>query len=270
MRMSIAWVLGFTSLICVAQTQEPPPQQPQRTELPPLSRHPQAMLDGGVREVVESIVIAPIQHVPFTSTLATEVTKYAADGTSMTFVNERHIARDGQGRVYQERWLLVPKNSKTKSFMNWIQIADPKQRTLYNCSPQKHLCDLLAYDPGEELSAASPHNRNPGTVQSSTGSQTWEDLGTRNILGIDTFGARETSITNAGVMGNDQPLTSMSEYWHSQQLGINLLSIRSSPFFGRQTFTITELTLGDPDIQLFEIPPGFKVNDLRKDPPISH
>jgi hypothetical protein len=71
-------------------------------------------------------------------------------------------------------------------------------------------------------------------------------------------------------LGSDQPLTYMSEYWHSDQLGINLLSIRSSPFFGKQTFTITELTDADPDPQLFAVPSGFKVNDQRKNPRISH
>jgi hypothetical protein len=70
-------------------------------------------------------------------------------------------------------------------------------------------------------------------------------------------------------MGNDQPLTYVSEYWHSDQLGINLLSIRTSPFFGKQTFTITEITAADPDPQLFALLTGFKVNDQRKNPRIS-
>jgi hypothetical protein len=58
----------------------------------------------------------------------------------------------------------------------------------------------------------------------------WEDLGKTNIAGIDTVGTRETTTTEPGTMGNDQPLTYVSEYWHSDQLGINLLSIRTSPF----------------------------------------
>ena len=62
----------------------------------------------------------------------------------------------------------------------------------------------------------------------------------------------------------------MSEYWHSQQLGLNLLSIRSSPYFGKQTFTITEISTGDPDAQLFQLPAGYTVNDQRKNGPISH
>lgn len=189
----------------------------------------------------------------------------------MTAVNERRIARDAKGRVYEERWYLVPKGGKAKSRMNWIQIADPKQLTLYNCSIEKEICDLLLFDPTHALSALSAHHKTPSGSQTlSDRSVTWEDLGKRNIAGIDTVGTRETTTMFSGTMGNDQPLVYLNESWHSDALGINLLSIRSSPFFGKQTFTITELAAGEPDQQLFELPAGFKVNDQRKDPQISH
>lgn len=267
MRLVSAGILGLFASLSIAQTEQLP-QHPQRSELPPALQRHQPALDGGVREVLESIVIPPIANAPFRATLATEAVKYSFDGATMTFVNQRHIARDGQGRIYEERWLLVPKNSKVKSYMNWIQIADPKQRMLYNCSPQKKICDLLAYDPAEELAAAKPRIGPAHIVQSEKGSQSWEDLGARNILGVDTLGFRETTITNAGVLGNDQPLISTTEYWHSERLGINLVSIRSSPFFGKQTFTITELTVGEPDPQLFELP-DYPVHDQRNNSPIS-
>jgi hypothetical protein len=269
MRPFLAGILGLSSIVCAAQTQEPMPPQPQRTDVAPRPGHAQPALDGGNREVLESIVIPPIPNAPFFATLATESVKYSADGASMTFVNERHIGRDGRGRIYEERWLLVPKGSGIKSSMNWIQIADGQQRTLYNCSPQRHVCELLTYNGTGDLSAAKVGPQKSHTVQTEKGSQSWEDLGSRNMLGVDTVGVRETTVTNAGVMGNDQPLTSFTEYWHSQQLGVNLLSIRSSPFFGKQTFTITELTVGEPDANLFRLPAGYQVNDQRKNPPIS-
>lgn len=267
MRLVSAGMIGLFAWACMAQTEQLP-QQPQRSELPPALQRHQPARDGGVREVLESIVIPPIPNAPFRATLATEAVKYSFDGATMIFVNQRSIARDGQGRIYEERWLLVPKNSNVKSYLNWIQIADPKQRMLYNCSPQKKICDLLVYDPAEDLSAAKQRTGPFHIVQTEKGSQSWEDLGARNILGIDTVGFRETTIMNAGVLGNDQPLVSMSEYWHSDRLGINLLSIRSSPFFGKQTFTITELSVGEPDEQLFQLP-NYPVHDQRKTPPIS-
>jgi hypothetical protein len=260
MRIGIAQILWLGGLLCLAQVQQA--QQPQSNA--PVQQ------DGGVREVVEGIVIPPIPHAPFTATLATEVVKYAADGATMTAVNERRIARDGQGRVYEERWYLVPKYGKVKSSMNWIQIADPKRLTLYNCSMEKQICDLLVFDPTHALSALKPPKGVTGPRPQGDGSVVWEDLGSRNIAGIDTVGARETTTMYTGTMGNDQPLTYISEYWHSDALGINLLSMRTSPFFGKQTFTITELSVGEPEPQLFELPAGFKVNDQRKNPQISH
>ena len=158
MRMSVAGTLLLTSLTCLAQVQQSLPSHPA-----------QPTKDGGVREVLESIVIPPIPNSPFTATLDTEATKYAADGSTMTFVNERHIARDQQGRIYEERWLLVPKNSDVKSSMNWIQIADPKQRTLYNCSPQRHVCDLVVYDPADDLATAQTHAVTPHTADERKG-----------------------------------------------------------------------------------------------------
>src|ERR1700726_4572986 len=124
LRSGIVGILGLGSLITVTQAQQPQFHAPGQ--------------DGGVREVLESIVIPPIPQAPFTTTLDTESVKYSGDGASMTFVNERHIARDGQGRVYGERWSLVPKGGKLESTMNWIQIADPKRRTLYNCAVEQH------------------------------------------------------------------------------------------------------------------------------------
>lgn len=70
-------------------------------------------------------------------------------------------------------------------------------------------------------------------------------------------------------MGNDQPLTATSETWHSQDLAINLISIRSGPMIGKQNFTITELSATEPDPALFKVPAGYEIRDRRKTPPIS-
>jgi len=45
--------------------------------------------------------------------------------------------------------------------------------------------------------------------------------------------------------------------------------MRRSPFFGKQTFSITDLAASEPDPNIFQIPAGYKVNDQRKNPPIS-
>jgi hypothetical protein len=57
------------------------------------------------------------------------------------------------------------------------------------------------------------------------------------------------------------------EFWYSPQLGFNLLSKRSDPRIGTQTFTVTDLTTSEPDPNLFNLPDGFNVVDQRTTAP---
>ena len=105
---------------------------------------------GGVSEMMESIVVSAKPQAPFTLTLETEWVRMLGDDGTITSVNKRRIARDAAGRVYQERWFLVPKNGNVESQMTTVQIADPNARTLYNCffvGAKKNICELKTYIP---------------------------------------------------------------------------------------------------------------------------
>jgi hypothetical protein len=225
--------------------------------------------DGGTRQVLESIVIPPKANAPFLATLHTDWVRGSPDSGTITFVNARRIARDASGRIYQERWILVPKNGNVKSRMNAIQISDPSAHTLYTCmllvTPK--VCTLTYYLP----STATVYNLTgvpAGSLPNDAGYVTREDMGHQVILGVDTAGTRETVTYNPGAIGNDQKINLTREYWYADQLGINLLSKRTDPSFGTQLFTITEVSLSEPDAELFELPKDFKIVDHRQsDPP---
>jgi hypothetical protein len=68
------------------------------------------------------------------------------------------------------------------------------------------------------------------------------------------------------VFGNDRTVTIERESWYSPQLDLNLLSVRTDPRSGKQTFSARDVVLGDPDPALFEIPAGFKIVDRRVPP----
>lgn len=252
------FALGIVYFSCsftlVAQTQTMQPQRP-------------AAQDGGTREVLESIVIPPIPNQPFSATLQTEWIRYTGEGGTITLVNERPIVRDSKGRIYQERWGLVPKFGKVNSQRMLIQIADPTKHTLYSCATFEKICELETYDPTRELAAAEPHKPIPN---GSFTQDHWtiEDLGVKRMAGVETVGRRETNTIDVGTIGNDQPLTAMSETWHSQELAINLLSIRVGPMIGKQIFSITELSASEPAPELFKVPEGYEIRDVRKNPPI--
>jgi hypothetical protein len=210
----------------------------------------------------------PKVNAPFLTTLHTDWVRGSPDSGTITFVNARRIARDSSGRIYQERWILVPKNGNVNSRMNAIQISDPSAHTLYTCmllvTPK--VCTSTYYSP----STTTLYNVTgvpAGPLANDAGYVTREDLGHQVILGVDTAGMRETVTYNPGAIGNDQKINLTREHWYADQLGIHLLSKRTDPSFGTQLFTITEITLSEPDAELFELPKDFRVVDRRQSDP---
>jgi hypothetical protein len=224
--------------------------------------------DGGVSEMMESIVVSSKPQAPFTLTLDTEWVRPLGDGGSMTLINKRKIARDAAGRLYEERWVLMPKSLNLESLMTTIQIADPNAHTLYNCffvGPKKNICELTGYAPSEPAVDTSEKDTN-GELPENRGSFAHKFLGKQMISGVETVGVKDSTYYNPGVFGNDRQMTVEREAWYSPHLDLNLLSIRSDPRTGKQTFTATEVTMGDPDLALFELPAGFTVSDHRRNP----
>jgi len=219
--------------------------------------------DGGTTGRMESIFIPPIANAPFSLTLATEWSRPLGNGGTFTLANQRHIVRDGKGRIYQERWLLVPKGSKIQSRMDVVQITDPMQHTWLNCGVQEKVCELLTYSLVPDM-VYKPAIGTTGPLPDGTGFRQHEDLGLSNSNGVNTTGYRETLTLNPGVLGNDRPMITTREFWYSSQLGINLISKIDDPQNGKQAFEVKELTTSEPDPRFFEAPEGYKVVDRRK------
>lgn len=253
-------LLAATSASLAAQD---PAQSQQESGIPVVT-----MRDGGVSQTLQSIYIPPLLNAPFTAIVHTQWIRPLPEGGTYTMVNQRRVARDGRGRIYDERWLLVPKDGDLKSQMNVIQIADPSRHTMYNCFTlvQPHRCNLLAF---RESSTAvyKPDVRPSGPMPNGKGTQTHEDLGSRTIADVETTGTRDTVTINPGVYGNDRAYSNIREFWYAPSLGINLLSEVSNPTVGKQIFTLTDVSLGEPDPALFELPEGFAVIDTRKPSP---
>jgi hypothetical protein len=225
------------------------------------------MQDGGVDQVLQSIYIPPIPNAPFTAIVHTQWIRPLLDGGTYTVVNQRQVARDRAGRIYEERWLLVPKDGKWKSRMNVIQIADPVAHTLYNCFTLEtpHRCRVESFTDSPTANY-QPSVAPSGPLPNGDGFQIHEDLGIQVIEGIETHGIRDTMTYNPGVIGNDRPFDRSREFWFAANLGINMRSQITAPEFGKEVFTLTDVSTADPDPKLFQIPDGFEVVDHRKPP----
>jgi len=87
-----------------------------------------------------------------------------------------------------------------------------------------------------------------------------EDLGTRNIGGVDCTGTRQTSTIPAGAIGNDKPISIVTETWTSEAIGAVVESTSDDPRYGKTTYQLTNLQLSEPPRSLFEPPANFKGN----------
>ncbi len=86
-----------------------------------------------------------------------------------------------------------------------------------------------------------------------------EDLGSETMEGLLVNGTRRTRTIPAGEIGNDRPISIVTEVWTSPDLKTIISSKRSDPRMGEQTFQLTNITRGEPDASLFTVPPDFKV-----------
>jgi hypothetical protein len=244
-RLLISFTLSLTTL-APGQNPNPPVRIP----------------DGGVNGAMQSIFIPPKAGAPFSLTLDTEWTRPMENGGTVTFVNERHIMRDSKGRIYQERWMLVPKGGNLRSQMNVFQITDPELHTWFNCEVLTKVCELLQYRLTDELTYLPP-TETSGPLPEGSGSRLHEDLGSDTYEGVETHGYRETLTINQGVMVNEKPIVTVREFWYSPHLAISLQSIVDSPFTGRQVFRAKDVTTSEPEPTWFTIPAGYKVIDHR-------
>ena len=90
---------------------------------------------------------------------------------------------------------------------------------------------------------------------------TTEDLGSQSMQGVTVTGTRTTSKIPKGQIGNDAPISIVTEVWTSPDLQTVVYSKRTDPRMGEQTFQLTNITRSDPDPSSFTVPSGFTVTD---------
>jgi hypothetical protein len=83
--------------------------------------------------------------------------------------------------------------------------------------------------------------------------------------GVQVTGVRTTRTIPVGEIGNDKPISIVTEVWTSPDLKTIVYSKRSDPRMGEQTFQLTNIVRSEPDVSLFTVPPDFKLVDGPRD-----
>jgi hypothetical protein len=208
------------------------------------------------RQTLKSIDVPPKAGAPFTATVVTEWTHLMPDGTTVTLRNHRLIARDGEGRVFQERRMLTPDGNTAETPLSALEYVDPTRHLRYSCNPAVHGCFESFYN--RVVSNLSAETAIGG--QTAVGMIQRENLGRRTTEGLQAVGSRDVVAVNQDnkSLYAGKKLT-VNEVWFSPQLDINLVTERFWARGGNAKFWVENVHLGEPDAKLFQLPAGYKV-----------
>jgi hypothetical protein len=214
--------------------------------------------DGGTTYHVDGISVRPLPGQPFWGRSTTEWTRTLQDGSVVTTHLFAMVARDNRGRIYREGRNFVPANSDQEPRRYRFKIADPITHTLTVCMVASRSCELTNY------SAPTSFTPKPvGPFDNGKRTLARESLGNDVIDGINVVGTRETITINAGTVGNSQALSVIREFWYAPELQVNLAITRKDPREGTQVVRVKEVSRADPDPDLFKVPEGYTVHDVR-------
>lgn len=91
--------------------------------------------------------------------------------------------------------------------------------------------------------------------------ETHESLGKQTVEGVEAEGTRNTITIPAGTIGNERAIQIVSERWYSTELQTVVMTKHSDPRFGETTYRLTNISRGEPDHTLFEVPAGYTITD---------
>ena len=227
------------------------PAQESATQNPPLYR--------GVQTHVDGVFVTPVPNVPLTAVAEVQSTQVLDDGSSVTKKTFNNIARDSQGRIYNERRGLVPETFDGTPPVISMHIYDPTTKLntfldvdtrLARQSVRLETAPALAIAQGR--GSVVPVNR-PGYQE--------QDLGTESMENVAVHGVRKIRTVSATASGTGKPVVVTDEYWYSDELHLNMLVKHDDPRTGQQTVAITHVNRSEPSPSTFEIPADYKIVD---------
>ncbi len=219
------------------------------------------------------IRIAPlVTGAPYTADAVTTVTQVLADGTRIERRVEARLYRDSSGRVRREQTILgLAVLDPRRESQVLVTISDPVARVSYTLDPAARTARRTVLSPRALGGTPPPPPPPPPAASGRPGGPPppppppprphEEPLGTREILGLPATGTRSTLTIPAGQVGNDRPLTVISERWESADLQLLLRSVQDDPRTGRVEFRLVNLRRGEPSADLFTVPSGYTIVD---------
>jgi hypothetical protein len=237
----------------------------------------------------------PIIGAPYSATITNESVQTLADGNRIVQTSTGSTARDSQGRTRHDTVLPSIGNLSAANAPHLVFIHDSVAQTSYTLNlTEKTAQRLPALPPvpggapgvtgatvtmrvernGAQLQFPDAMRANVTAPEAGAFFEKYldidrqekvqvdtADLGSQTMEGVLVRGTRTTHTVPAGQIGNDRPITIVTEVWTSLDLMTVVYSKRSDPRMGEQTFRLTDIVRAEPNPSLFAVPADFKIVD---------
>ena len=232
----------------------------------------------------------PVLGSPYSATVVNESVQTLADGNRIVQKTTGSTARDSQGRTRNDAALPMIGNMSPAGAPHLVFINDPVAEASYTLNLDEKTAHVMGgkivvgtgpagpevageakwFARASSLPATLPPSPPPmGAMTLSISAQKvdldkeqaearTEDLGVQVIEGVNAQGTRTTRTISAGEIGNEKPIEIVTEVWTSSDLKTIVMSKRTDPRSGEQTFRLTNIVRSEPDPSLFTIPADFK------------
>jgi hypothetical protein len=261
-----------------------------RVELPtPMAETPVPFEDGGRARSLQTLSFTTpdagferrlVKDAPFSADATTEHVQTLGDGNRMVRRSAARLFRDSAGRTRREHTPTrggAAASAAGSDGPHLIVINDPVGQVNYVIDTRTNTARRMSLPPGLAeararalggessfgvLAPAHVGRRRvaEGEAAPAPPAPKTERLEAQLIEGVTAEGTRTTVTIPAGEFDNEQPLEITHEQWYSPELQTVVLMRHSDPRFGETTYRLTNVSRGEPDRTLFELPNGVRVS----------
>jgi len=233
-------------------------------------------ITGGAFGPDAKMSAATVQGAPYSATITNESVQTLADGNRIVQSSTGTTARDSMGRTRQDAPLPPIGNMSPAAAPHLVFLQDPVAQVSYTLNLTDKtavknpgfsgmalpgLSTSIAFSDATIAKAPLPQIMIQSHAIAEEGQAQTEELGSKTLEGVMVTGMRTTHTIPAGQIGNDRPLSIVTEVWTSPDLKTVVYSKRSDPRMGDQTFQLTNIVRAEPDPSLFTVPSDFKILD---------
>lgn len=223
-----------------------------------------------------------LKGAPYAAETVNDSTQTIADGNRIVQHTTGRVYRDGEGRVRREEDHASGSPS--------ISIVDPVAGVSYSLDTTNHVAwktstlvgtvimqnalrkraeevqtqqmELqLKVEAGVAGAGAGGYILRSEGGGASNAQHTEETLAPRQLEGVLVEGHRNTTTIGAGAIGNELPITIVSEEWTSPDLGVLVMTGHKDPRSGDSSYRLLNIVRGEPDASLFQVPADYTIKE---------